>query len=194
MTERSKRIPSLVLPVAGLGLTTFFTMAMATAEAAALWIILFGLLMGVLASQIAQLEVRSYLDAQREASDGLPGRFRLVFVMGVLFGIAGMTVIVVSDAVGGFALLLFMLALLMGGRVSRSVRRALASGMSTDSESADEGEDPQSQTALMSRLTAIGDTTGKQMVNLAWLLLGFAVGAGLALMSAVAVDAQLGGG
>ena len=33
MTERSKRIPSLVLPVAGLGLTTFFTMAMATAGA-----------------------------------------------------------------------------------------------------------------------------------------------------------------
>ena len=179
MTESSKPIPSLVLPVAGLGLTTFFTMAMATAGAAALWIILFGLLMGALASQIAQLEVKSYLDAQSEASEGLPGRFRLVFVLGVLFGIAGMTVIVVSDSVGGFALLLFMLALLMGGRVSRSVRRALTSGTSTDPH-------------LMSRLTAIGDTTGKQLVNLAWLVLGFAVGAGLALVSAVLVDAQLG--
>ncbi|MCZ0936854.1 MAG: hypothetical protein OXJ54_16960 [Gemmatimonadetes bacterium] len=193
MTERSKRIPSLVLPVAGLGLTTFFTMAMATAGAAALWIILFGLLIGALASQISQLEVKSYLDAQSEESDGFRGRFRLVFVMGVLFGIAGMTVIVVSDAVGGLALLLFVLALLMGGRVSRSVRRALTSGMSTEAESAEEGEDPQSQTALMSRLTAIGDTTGKQMVNLAWLVLGFAVGAGLALVSAMLVDAQLGG-
>ena len=161
---------------------------------AALWIILFGLLMGALASQIAQLEVRSYMDAQREASDGLPGRFRLVFVLGVLFGIAGMTVIVVSDAVGGFALLLFMLALLMGGRVRRSVSRALTGEMSKEAESADEGEDPQSQTALMSRLTAIGDTTGKQMVNLAWLLLGFAVGAGLALLAAMLVDTQLGGG
>ena len=29
--------------------------------------------MGALASQISQLEVKSYLDAQREASDGLPG-------------------------------------------------------------------------------------------------------------------------
>jgi len=193
MTERSKRIPSLVLPVAGLGLTTFFTMAMATAGAAALWIILFGLLMGALASQISQLEVKSYLDAQSEESDGLPGRFRLVFVMGVLFGIAGMTVIVVSDTVGGLALLLFMLALLMGGRVRRSVRRALTSGMSTDSESAEEGEDPESEADLMSRFAAIGDTTGKQLVNLAWLLLGFAVGAGLALVAAVAVDAQLGG-
>ena len=105
-----------------------------------------------------------------------------------------MTVIVVSDAVGGLALLLFMLALLMGGRVSRSVRRALTGEMSTDAESADEGEDPQSQTALMSRLTAIGDTTGKQMVNLAWLLLGFAVGGGLALLAAMLVDTQLGGG
>ena len=174
-------------------------MAMATAGAAALWIILFGLLMGALASQISQLEVRSYLDAQSEASDGLPGRFRLVFAVGVLVGIAGMTVIVVSDAVGWFALLLFMLALLMGGRVNRSVRRALASGMSTDSESVEEGEegeeggDPQAETALMSRLAAIGDTTGKQMVNLAWLALGFAVGAGLALLSAIIVDAQLGG-
>ena len=80
--------------------------------------------------------------------------------------------IVVSDAVGGVALLLFILAHLMGGRVSRSVRRALTSGMSTDSESAEEGEDPQSGTDLMSRLAAIGDTTGKQMVNLAWLGLG----------------------
>jgi len=193
MTERSKRIPSLVLPVAGLGLTTFFTMAMATAGAAALWIILFGLLMGALASQISQLEVKSYLDAQSEESDGLPGRFRLVFVMGVLFGIAGMTVIVVSDTVGGLALLLFMLALLMGGRVRRSVRRALTSGMSTDSESAEEGEDPESEADLMSRFAAIGDTTGKQLVNRAWLLIGFAVGAGLALVDAVAVDAQLGG-
>lgn len=192
MTEPSKRIPSLVLPVAGLGLTTFFTMAMATAGAAALWIVLFGLLMGALASRISELEVESYLDAQSEESDRLPGRFRLVFVLGVLFGIAGMAVFVVSDAVGGFALLLFMLALLMGGRVSRSVRRALASGMSTESESAEDGEDPQSQT-LMSRLAAVGDTTGKQMVNLAWLVLGFAVGAGLALVSAVLVDAQLGG-
>lgn len=41
----------------------------------------------------------------------------------------------------------------------------------------------------MSRLAPIGDTTGKQMVNLAWLV----VGAGLALVAAVAVDAQLGG-
>jgi len=193
MTERSKRSPSLVLPVAGLGLVTFFTMAMATAGAAALWIILFGLLMGALASQIFQLEVKSYLDAQSEASDGLPGRFRLVFVMGVLLGIPGMTVIVVSDAVGGFALLLFVLALLMAGRVSRSLRRALTSGMSTDSESAEEGEDPQSRTDFMSPLAAIGDTTGKQMVNLVWLVLGFAVGAGLALVSATVVDAQLGG-
>jgi len=193
MTERSKRSPSLVLPVAGLGLTTFFTMAMATAGAAALWIILFGLLMGALASQISQLEVKSYLDAQSEESDRPPGRFRLVFVLGVLFGIAGMTVIVVSDAVGGFALLLFMLALLMGGRVSRSVRRALTSATSTDLESAEDGEDPQPEPALMSRLTAIGDTTSKQLVNLAWLLLGFAVGAGLALASAAIVDAQLGG-
>lgn len=192
MTERSKRSPSLLLPVAGLGLTTFFTMTMATAGAAALWIVLFGLLMGALASRISELEVESYLDAQSEESDRLPGRFRLVFVLGVLFGIAGMAVFVVSDAVGGFALLLFMLALLMGGRVSRSVRRALASGMSTESESAEDGEDPQSQT-LMSRLAAVGDTTGKQMVNLAWLVLGFAVGAGLALVSAVLVDAQLGG-
>jgi len=194
MTERSKRIPSLVLPIAGLGLTTFFTMAMATAGAAALWIILFGLLMGALASQISQLEVKSYLDAQSEESDGLPGRFRLVFVLGVLFGIAGMTVIVVSDAVGGLALLLFVLALLMAGRVSRSVRRALTSGTSTESEAAEEGEDPQSQAGLMSRLAAIGDTTGKQLVNLAWLVLGFAVGGGLALVAAVLVDAQLGGG
>ncbi|MCY3599267.1 MAG: hypothetical protein OXN85_04755 [Gemmatimonadetes bacterium] len=193
MTERSKRIPSLVLPVAGLGLTTFFTMAMATAGAAALWIILFGLLMGALASQISQLEVKSYLDAQSEESDRLPGRFRLVFVMGVLFGIAGMTVIVVSDAVGGLALLLFVLALLMAGRISRSLRQALTSGLSTDSESAEEGEDPQSRPDFMSPLAAIGDTTRKQLVNLAWLVLGFAVGAGLALLSAVAVDAQLGG-
>jgi len=180
MTERSKRIPSLVLPVAGLGLTTFFTMAMATAGAAALWIVLFGLLMGALASRISELEVESYLDAQSEESDRLPGRFRLVFVLGVLFGIAGMTVFVVSDAVGGFALLLFVLALLLGGRVSRSLRRALTSEMSTES-------------GLMSRLAPIGDTTGKQMVNLAWLVLGFAVGAGLALVAAVLVDAQLGG-
>lgn len=193
MTERSKRIPSLVLPVAGLGLTTFFTMAMATAGAAALWIILFGLLMGALASQISQLEVKSYLGAQSEEADGLPGRFRLVYMMGVLFGIAGMTVLVVSDAVGGLALLLFVLALLMGGRVSRRVRRALTSGMSTESEPAAEDKDPQPQPDLMSRLAAIGDTTGKQLVNLAWLLLGFAVGAGLALVSAVLVDAQLGG-
>ena len=193
MTERSKRSPSLVLPVAGLGLTTFFTMAMATAGAAALWIVLFGLLMGALASRISELEVKSYLDAQSEESDGLPGRFRLVFVLGVLFGIAGMTVFVVSDAVGGFALLLFVLALLLGGRVSRSLRRALTSGTSTESESADEGEDPQPQPDLMSRLAPIGDTTGKQMVNLAWLVLGFVAGAGLALVSAVLVDAQLGG-
>ena len=83
MTERSKRIPSLVLPVCGLGLATFFTMAMATAGAAALWVVLFGLLMGAVASQIFQLELKCYLGAQSEESDGLSGRIRLAFVTGV---------------------------------------------------------------------------------------------------------------
>ena len=193
MTERSKRIPSLVLPVCGLALATFFTMAMAIAGAAVLWIVLFGLLMGAVASQIFQLELKCYLGAQSEESDGLSGRIRLVFVTGVLFGIAGMTVIVVSDGVDGVPVLFFMLALLMGGRVSRGVRRALKSGMSAESESAEEDEDPESQADLMSRLAVIGDTTGKQLVNLVWLVLGLAVGAGLALVSAVVVDAQLGG-
>jgi len=193
MTERSKPIPSLVLPVFGLGLSTFFAMAMATAGAAALWIILFGLLMGALASQILQLELKCYLDAQGEESEGLPGRFRFVFVTGVLFGIAVMTVIVVLDAVDGVPVLFFMLALLMGGRVSRWVRRALKPGMSADSESAEQDEDPESQADQTSRLAAIGDTTGKQLINLVWLVLGFAVGAGLALVCAVLVDAQLGG-
>ena len=139
MTERSKRIPSLVLPVFGLG------------------------------------------------------RFRLVFVFGVLFGIALMTVIVVSDGLDGVPVLFFMLALLLGGRVSRWVRRALKPGISTESESAEGDEDPEAQPDLMSRLASIGDTTGKQLVNLMWLALGFAVGAGLALLCAVVVDAQLGG-
>lgn len=193
MTERSKRIPSLVLPVFGLGLATFFTMAMATSGAASLWIILFGLLMGALASQVFQLELRYYMDAQTEASEGLPGRFRLVFVTGVLFGIAVMTVIAVSDGLDGVPVLFFMLALLLGGRVSGWVRRALRPGISTESESAEEDEDPEAQPDLMSRLASIGDTTGKQLVNLVWLVLGFAVGAGLALLCAVVVDAQLGG-
>ena len=193
MTERSKRIPSLVLPVAGLALTTVFTMARAMAGAAALWIILFGLLMGALASRISQLEVQYYLDAQSEESDGLLGRFRLVFVVGVLLGIAVMTAIVVSDALGGGQVLFFMLAFLMGGRVSRWLRQVLKPGMSAESESAEEDEDPESQAVSMSRLAPIVDTTAKQMVNLAWLVFGFAVGAGLALMAAVVVDVQLGG-
>ncbi len=193
MTERSKPIPSLVLPVFGLGLTTFFAMAMATAGAAALWIVLFGLLMGALASQIFQLELKTYLGAQSEESDGLPGRFRLVLVTGVLFGIAVTTAIAVLDAVDGVPVLFFMLGLLMGGRVSRWVRRALNPGMSTESESAGEDGDPEFQADSMSRLAAIGDTTGKQLVSLLWLVLGFAVGAGLALLCAVVVDAQLGG-
>ena len=193
MTERSKPIPSLVLPVFGLGLSTFFAMAMATAGAAALWIVFFGLLMGALASQISQLEVKYYLDAQSEESDGLPGRFRLVFVIGVLFGIAVMTVMVVLDAVDGVPVLFFMLALLMGGRVNRWVRQVLKPGIRAESESAEEDEDPGSQAVSMSRLAPIGDTTRKQLVNLAWLVLGFAVGAGLALVSAVLVDSQLGG-
>lgn len=45
--------------------------------------------------------------------------------MGVLFGIAVATAIVVLDGVDGVPVLFFMLALLMGGRVSRWVRRAL---------------------------------------------------------------------
>ncbi len=193
MTERSKRIPSLVLPVFGLGLATFFTMAMATAGAATLWMIFFGLLMGALASQVFQLELKYYMEAQSEESDALSGRFRLVFVFGVLFGIALMTVIVVSDGLDGAPVLFFMLALLLGGRVSRWVRRALKPGISTESESAEGDEDPEAQPDLMSRLASIGDTTGKQLVNLMWLALGFAVGAGLALLCAVVVDAQLGG-
>jgi len=193
MTERSKPIPSLVLPVFGLGLSTFFAMAMATAGAAALWIILFGLLMGALASQILQLELKCYLDAQGEESEGLPGRFRFVFVTGVLFGIAVMTVIVVADGLDGIPVLFFMLALVLGGRVGRWVRRALKPGMSADSESEEEDEDPESQADQTSRLAAIGDTTGKQLINLVWLVLGFAVVAGLALVCAVLVDAQLGG-
>ena len=52
---------------------------------------------------------------------------------------------------------------------------------------------PSPRPHLMSRLAAMGDTTGKQLINLIWLVLGFAVGAGLALVSAVAVDSQLGG-
>ena len=193
MAGHSERTPSLVLPVVGLGLATFFTMAMATAGAAALWIVFFGLLMGAVASQIFQLELKCYLGAQSEESDGLAGRFRLVFVTGVLFGIAVVTVIAVSDGVDGVPLLFFVLALLMGGRVSRGLRRALKSGMSAESESAEKDEDPESQTDVMSRLAVIGDTTGKQLVNGVWLVLGFAVGAGLALVSAVVVDARLGG-
>ena len=193
MTEVSKRDTSLVLPVFGFGLSTFFAMAMATAGAAALWMVFFGLLMGALASRIFELELKYYLDAQSEGSDGLPGRFRLVFVTGALFGIAVMTVIVVSDGVGGVPVLFFMLALLLGGRLIRWLRQALKPGMSAESESAEETEDPEPQADLMSRLAAIGDTTGKQLVNLLWLVLGFAVGAGLAMVSAIIVDTQLGG-
>lgn len=65
--------------------------------------------------------------------------------------------------------------------------------MSAESEAAEEDEDPESQADLMSRLAPIGDTTGKQLVNGVWLVLGSVVGAGLALVSAVAVDVLSGG-
>ena len=186
MAERSNRQPSLALPSFGLGLATVVTLALANAEVRAFWLILCGLAMGAIATEIIGVELKRYLSADAE-----PGarseRIRLVLTTGFLFGVAVMTAIIVADGLDGAGALFFVFALLMGRHAANGLRKGWKRWAAAESDPPEEDEDPEPRADQASRVAAANDTTGKQLMNGLWLVLGFVLGAGLALGCEVVV-------
>ena len=192
MAERLNRKPSMALLSFGLGFATFVTIALASAEVRAFWLILCGLAMGAIAIEIIGTELKRYLSADAEPG-ALSGRIRLALTMGFLFGVAVMTVIIVAHGLDGAAALFFIVALLMGRHAAKGLRKGWKRWAAAESDPPEEDDDPESQADQASRVAAANDTTGKQLVNGLWLVLGFVLGAGVALGCAVVVGALFGG-
>lgn len=191
MAEPSNRNPRLSLLAFTFGLATVVTITLASAEVRAFWLILCGLAIGAAALEIVGGELECYLSSEAEPG-ALSDRVRLASVMGVVFGAVFMIAIIVSDALDGAAVLFFIVALLTGRYAASALHRSWKQWTPGESEPEEGDEDPESQADRASRMAAGTDTTGKQLVNGLWLVLGFALGAGLALGCAVFVRA-LGG-
>ena len=191
MAERSNRQPSLALPSFGFGLATVVTIALANAEVRAFWLILCGLAMGAIATEIIGVELKRYLSADAEPT-ALSERIRLVLTTGFLFGVAVMTAIIVADGLDGAGALFFVVALLMGRHAANGLRKGWKRWAAAESDPPEEDE-PESWTDQASRVAAANDTTGKQLMNGLWLVLGFLLGAGVTLGCEVVVRTQFGG-
>ncbi len=192
MAERSNRQPSLALLSFGLGLATVVTLALANAEVRAFWLILCGLAMGAIATEIIGVELKRYLSADAEPT-ALSERIRLVLTTGFLFGVAVMTAIIVADGLDGAGALFFIVALLMGRHAANGLRKGWKRWAAAESDPPEEDEDPEPWADQASRVAAANDTTGKQLMNGLWLVLGFVLGAGVTLGCAVVVRTQFGG-
>ncbi len=188
MAERSNRQPSLALLSFGLGLATVVTLALANAEVRAFWLILCGLAMGAIATEIIGVELKRYLSADAEPT-ALSERIRLVLTTGFLFGVAVMTAIIVADGLDGAGALFFIVALLMGRHAANGLRKGWKRWAAAESDPPEEDEDPESWAEQASQVAAANDTTGKQLMNGLWLVLGFVLGAGLTLGCEVVVRA-----
>lgn len=191
MAERSNRSPSMALPSFGFGLATVVTIALANAEVRAFWLILCGLAMGAIATEIIGVELKRYLSADAEPT-ALSERIRLVLTTGFLFGVAVMTAIIVADGLDGAGALFFVVALLMGRHAANGLRKGWKRWAAAESDPPEEDE-PESWTDQASRVAAANDTTGKQLMNGLWLVLGFLLGAGVTLGCEVVVRTQFGG-